>query len=658
MPYHRLALGASRRSLSLDALRRPSGPAPNRSLASTPKENANSERRANKSTTLSHRWATTGRLCSVDSEADANVSSVPESSPPDMDSIDSTVPIDEQEEGPRPDAKTRESSRRHHLLLRVVGRRGQAGVARAVAAAIPRWFLRVALPLLAVGAIVHASPYHTTIQGVPLQIQATVLTRPGFSADTTVGDWEFPAVDGLPVGVHVSPVNVDVLQLSASASADPAAYAKRLQSDVHDQLPRIAAWLIGEVLLGIGVGLAASAAINMSIRYLRKLPRRNDELAHRARQLGAATVVVAVVAGYGVASYNRNWLHQSRLTGTLAAAQLFPDQLSTYYNQQSKVYNVLGSIAGIQAALQNQISPGKAPSTALRIMFISDIHLAAVYPLVGQYAANYHVNLIINTGDESEFGTTAEMTPDFTAAVAAVTRVTPMLWLAGNHDSPAVQAVMSAIPGVTVLGSKQSSGAGYSVSASMVDAFGLTIAGVPDPRVYGGTGAYGADDTKVTDPLEQKAMDTAVTAAEKSKQQFDIFATHEPVAADELRHDLPDRIRQTNSGHLHAQNPTGDIQHGNAIDLVEGSTGAGGLDNIVRGVNRPPIEFSIESVATDCEFTQILRFQIRTPQIPTTNQGTAYGDNVTTNSIYFTPQKLAANRTCSPDLGVSAPQGI
>lgn len=225
--------------------------------------------------------------------------------------------------------------------------------------------------------MVHSLPYHTTVQGVPLQVQATVFHRPGLSADTTVGNWVFPAVDGLPLGVHVSPENVDVLQLSTAASADPAAFAQKLQTDVKDELPAIIAWLLIETLLGIGFGLAAAAAVNMAIRYQRGLPRRCDEVAHRGRQLGAATAVVLAVAGYGAASYNRNWLHESRLTGTLAAAQLFPDQLSTYYNQRSKVYDVLGSVTGIQAALQNQIETNKLPGTALRIMFISDIHLVA-----------------------------------------------------------------------------------------------------------------------------------------------------------------------------------------------------------------------------------------------------------------------------------------
>jgi hypothetical protein len=317
---------------------------------------------------------------------------------------------------------------------------------------------------------------------------------------------------------------------------------------------------------------------------------------------------------------------------------------------------------------------------------------------VAQYAANYDVDLIINTGDESEFGTAGELTPAYLSALRAVTARTPMLWLAGNHDSPAVLNVMSGIRGVTVVGAKAATPDGYRVTAGVVDAYGLTIAALPDPRVYGGAGPYGADDPKVTDPLERRAVDAAVGGASVNGASavpstssapadesvapasatpsdgasaddtttsggaaagppVDIFATHEPVAAEELRRVLPGRIRQTVAGHVHRQNDPGDLQHGGAIDLVEGSTGAGGLDNIVRGADRPPIEFSIESVGVDCQFTRIIRFQIDASADGTASPaGTpqAYGDDVTASTVYFRPQQVAAGRTCGTQLGIGA----
>jgi hypothetical protein len=542
-----------------------------------------------------------------------------------------------------------------------------------------RWLLRLSLPLISAAAILQAFPYHATVQGVPFEVQGSLFTRPGLSADTTLGSWEFPEVSGVPFGVHVSPEDVDVLQLTRLADGDLPGFAARLQADFTAQLPQIAGWLIGELLLGLAIGLAVAAAINMSVRYLRGRPRRVHELRYRAAEGGVAVVLTAAVAAYGALTYNPDWVRDSRLTGTLAAAQLFPDQLSAYYTQQSKAVDVLGSVVGIQAALQAQIEDDRTPETALRIMVVSDMHLAANWPLVGQYAASYDVDLIIDAGDESAFGTSVELTAGYLDSIRAVTATTPMLWVAGNHDSPATVQIMRGIPGVTVLGTKTATDDGYEVSAGVVQAYGLRIAGLSDPRVYGGPGPYGADDRAVTDPLQRAAVaaavgpddDTAAGATSSAPADgdptgtpdpVDVFVAHEPVAAEALREELPGLIRQTVSGHVHAQNDSDEIQDGDAaIDLVEGSTGAGGLDNIVRGTERPPIEFSIESVGEDCQFTRVIRFSIRSAapilvSPPDASTPQAFGDDVTATTVYFRPQDVDPARTCGTQLGITAEQ--
>jgi predicted MPP superfamily phosphohydrolase len=554
---------------------------------------------------------------------------------------------------------------------RQAARRTGAVLGRVLQGAV-RWLLRLALPLICAAALLQAFPYHATVQGVPFEVQGSLFSRPGLSADTTLGNWEFPEVSGVPFGVHVSPEDVDVLELTRLANGDLPAFVQRLQADFTDQLPRIAGWLVGELLFGLAIGLAIAAAINMSVRYLRGRPRRTHELRFRALELGVAVVVTVVVAGYGVLSYNPDWVRDSRLTGTLAAAQLFPEQLSAYYTQQSKALDVLGSVVGIQAALQAQIDDDRTPQTALRIMYVSDLHLAANWPLVGQYAANYQVDLIIDTGDESEFGTREELTPTYLDSIRAVTATRPMLWIAGNHDSPATVEIMRTIPGVTVLGTKTATDDGYDVTAGMVQAYGLTIAGLSDPRVYGAPGAYGADAPSAVDPLEQQAVASALGAddpadgdstAAAAPDVVDVFAVHEPVAAKAVRKELPGLVRQTISGHVHAQNDSADIQDdGTDIDLVEGSTGAGGLDNIVRGTDRPPVEFSIESVGADCQFTRIIRFSIAPSQdAPILTAGAtsgvtpqAYGDDVTASTVYFRPQDVADDRSCGTQLGITA----
>jgi predicted MPP superfamily phosphohydrolase len=526
-----------------------------------------------------------------------------------------------------------------------------------------RWALRIGLPMAGAAAMLHLFPYRATAGGIRFRVEGTLLTRSGLGADTTFGNWEFRHVDGLPIGAHISPENVDVVNLAAAASRDGRVYVEALRADLEHQVPRMIAWLAGEALLGGLLGLAVAAAINLAVRYARNAPHRPHELRRRALQTAAAFAVVVVVGGYGALTYNPNWARESRVTGTLGALQLFPGQLSQYYTHQSKVFDVISAIAGIQAQLQQHIQQSDSQPPAFNIMFVSDMHLASTYPLVQQYATNFGVSLIIDTGDESEFGTRAEMTPTYLAQLSSLTKQVPMIWMAGNHDSPATVDVMRSIPGVTVLGTKetQSDGA-YSVVAQQLSIFGLTIAALPDPRVYGGPGAYGSNDDKVTYDLERRAADQAVRGVPKT-QRFDIFASHEPGTVDRVLHDLPGQIRQTNAGHMHAQNPESDVQHKGVISLVEGTTGAGGLDNIngLENINRggpaPPIEFSIESVAASCQFTKVVRFQL---QGPPPGQGPApqTGQQVTATTRYFDAQSTQGLRTCGVQLGRTPVQSL
>jgi predicted MPP superfamily phosphohydrolase len=529
---------------------------------------------------------------------------------------------------------------------------------RNVALFLVRWAFRIAVPVAGAAIMLHLFPYRATAGGAHFRVQGTLLARPGLSADTTFGNWEFKQVTGLPIGAHISPENVDVVRIAAAATQNGQAYVDGLRGDLADQIPWIIAWLVGEALLGLLIGLAVVAAVDLAIRYLRKQPRRQRELMLRSRQLAAAFGVVVVLGGYGFATYNPHWVKDSRVTGTLAALQLFPDQLSQYYHRQSKVFDVINAIAGIQSQLQKNIERTASPSTAFNIMFISDMHLASTYPLVRQYAANFNVGLIINTGDESEFGTEAEMTPTYLDQLRAVTEKTPMIWLAGNHDSPATIAVLRSVPGVTVLGTKVARPDGsFAVGAQQLKAYGLTIAAVPDPRVYGGHGDAGSNDSEVVHRLERKAVDTAVRGV-SPEARFDIFASHEPVAADQLRSDLPGQIRQTNAGHEHEQNADADLQKDATINLVEGSTGAGGLDNINRGVPAPPIEFSIESVAPNCQFTKVVRFQLQGPPPATSDTTPVSGQQVTAATLYLDRQQIAAGRTCDVGQGRTAVQDV
>ncbi|HVV76414.1 MAG TPA: metallophosphoesterase [Mycobacteriales bacterium] len=534
----------------------------------------------------------------------------------------------------------------------------RAGVS-AVGAFAARWILRLGLPLAGMAALLALFPYHLTAAGTRFSVQGSLLSRPGLSADTTFGSWTFPHLDWLPFGVHVAPVNLDLVRLASTASPHPARFANQLRGDLHHQLPYITAWLIGELLIGFLLGMAAGAIINLAVRQLRRLPYADHELRHRGRQLLAGAIVAVLLVQIGVATYNPGWPRRSRVSGTIAALQLFPRQLQRYYQKHSKPISVLNAVSAIQANLQQRITKDNVPPTAFNMLLVSDMHLASTYPIVTDYAKSFHVQLILNTGDEAEFGTSVEMTPTYLRQLRGLTSVAPMIWLAGNHDSPSTVQIMRRVPGVTVLGTKIADGTGGSIVAGQqMSADGLQIAAVPDPRIYGGTGDFGSNDAGVVHDLEDRTVDSAL-AGVPTDESFDIFATHEPVAADRAVSDLAGRIRQVDAGHLHVQNPDSSLQQGSLIKLIEGSTGAGGLDNLNADVPPPPVEFTIESVAADCQFTKVVRFQIR-GTAPTSARAVTRNSppQVTASTVYFKPQTLAPGRSCSTAYGLSVPSPL
>ena len=363
---------------------------------------------------------------------------------------------------------------------------------------------------------------------------------------------------------------------------------------------------------------------------------------------------MTLLAGVAVVTYEPHWARRSHLTGTVAALQLFPGDLNDYYQQGSKALDVFDAIAVIQSSLAEHVAVGTVPDTAYSIMFISDMHLASNYPVVMRYAESFGVDLIINTGDESEFGTRAEMTAGYLNQLRAVTARTPMIWLAGNHDSPATACGDADDPrrdGARAQDGSDGCVRGQRAGDERVRSHGRGRPGSAGVRRPGrlwlgrrqGRPAAGA-----------RARSHGALQGVPSDLAIDIFATHEPAAAVEAVKDLPDQIRQTNTGHTHAQNKDDQIQGSGPINLVEGSTGAGGLDNLGRKTPIPPVEFSIESVAADCQFTKVVRFQI-SGTAPTSPQDATQGllPHVTASTHYFRPQDVAKDRTCSTTQGLS-----
>ena len=142
----------------------------------------------------------------------------------------------------------------------------------------------------------------------------------------------------------------------------------------------------------------------------------------------------------------------------------------------------------------------------LRALHVSDIHNNPVaLELVERVVATFAVDLVVDTGDITDFGTPLE--------VELLSRLddwpVPYVMALGNHDSPAVANHLATIPAVTLL------------NGEVVEVAGLKILGAPDP----------AAQREVMAPAEPGEMEAAVIQLEEvlaREGKPDLLAVHEP----------------------------------------------------------------------------------------------------------------------------------
>ena len=283
---------------------------------------------------------------------------------------------------------------------------------------------------------------------------------------------------GLPLGIGISIAKITITQVRRLASPDFSQdeLIKQAEVELADAGRRFAVRLLVLATLG---GLCAGLI----------LPGRNWRRALVAALIGFTAVAVP---GLAVAkSYDLKAWRQPKYTGMLATAPWLLGTLEEKLNDLDAFRAELRNLAKNLHEFYSKVDgwePIKLGNGAIRVLHVSDIHNnPAAMDLIAQVVKDFHVDMIIDTGDLTDLGTPMEASMASRVGSLGV----PYVFVPGNHDSDAVLSALRSQANVRI------------VDGGMVEAGGLKIFGDAEPAAYqlDAKPATGAKLTEFTDQV-------------------------------------------------------------------------------------------------------------------------------------------------------------
>ncbi|WP_353892019.1 metallophosphoesterase [Proteinivorax hydrogeniformans] len=190
----------------------------------------------------------------------------------------------------------------------------------------------------------------------------------------------------------------------------------------------------------------------------------------------------------------------------------------------------------------------------VKILHVSDIHNHPVaYDFIGQVIRSFNVDMVVDTGDITDYGTSLEA-----ELISKLDNIDiPYVISPGNHDSPAVIERLQQMEDVIVL------------VDDVVDVNGVVIAGVADPSSESTAMAVEPDEVYI------QQVDKLRQTIEQSGKEPLIINTHHPLISQELQGEYPLLFQ----GHTHRlEVNAGD---NDSIIINPGSTGASGIRGLL-----------------------------------------------------------------------------
>ncbi|EGX60199.1 integral membrane protein [Streptomyces zinciresistens K42] len=399
---------------------------------------------------------------------------------------------------------------------------------------------------------------------VPVGPMNTTMTlRPSFTGGTKIN---VSPLGALQLDSHTAPVRLDVNvdQLDperAQALVDRPERLSGLQDEVASDVSHGARDLALRSCVAVVTG---ATALGLAV-YRR--PRRALAAG------GLALALLAASGGTAYATWNPESVLEPKFSGLLTSAPSLVGNARSIVTEfdvyQKELARLVTNVTKLYDATSTLPAYAPDPST-IRVLQVSDIHLnPASWKIIASLVRQYKVDVIVDTGDTMDHGSTAEN--GFLDPIEDLGA--PYVWVRGNHDSQATQRYIRGLKNVHVL----DDGRAKTIA-------GLRFAGIGDPqftpnrsRPAGGDAANEIAGARLASALrDQKAAGTPV----------DVAVAHEPAAVSRTDGEVPLAL----AGHFHRQR-TEVMKYGTRLRL-EGSTGGSGL-RAVEGAKPDPIQTSV-----------------------------------------------------------------
>lgn len=262
-------------------------------------------------------------------------------------------------------------------------------------------------------------------------------------------------------------------------------------------------------------------------------------------------IVVVILLGSLYFTYDITAFDTPEYFGTLKAAPwiigLLNKGISQINDLGQQIKNMSDNITTVFSKMDNLASTEK--DSVVRVLHVSDIHNnTAAFDFMDQIIKNFNVDLVIDTGDITDYGTSLEDIVIKNISLLPVKYV----FVAGNHDSPNTINILKNMENVVVL------------DGNMVNVMGIDILGFPDP---------GSNTADIDSPSQLELLDLNLSIFRwfwSSEKVPDILAVHNPSATENLAGTVPIIL----NGHTHKFSL---IEKNHSLIINAGTTGAAGI---------------------------------------------------------------------------------